>query len=181
MTDDSRTATVGDLEVFNYIPPEREELKRRRYEEKLMELFQVFERDNNGQCDVREVGTIVRAMGLNPTEVDLVEIIEAVEETEAVGFVKLGKLRVLILDVLMTNQFNGRLMVRDTEDTLMKAFQALDPNGNGYITSEELKKLMMEGGEKLSAEEVIEMLNAAADPETGYIYYDEFAPILSTE
>lgn len=181
MATEERIPTVLDLELFDYIPPEREEIKRRRFEERLMDLFMVFERDGNGQCDVREVGTIVRAMGLNPTEADLVEIVEAVEEAEAVGFVKLAKLRTLILDVLMTSQLNGRLMVRDTEDTIVRAFRALDADGKGYVTSEELKRLMTETGEKLTAEEVIEMLNAAADPETGYIYYDDYAPVLATE
>lgn len=75
----------------------------------------------------------------------------------------------------------GVLMVRDSEDKIMRAFETLDSERRGYIDSEWLKEMMTTRGEKFTNEEVLEMLNAAADPETGYIKYDDYAPILATD
>ena len=33
------------------------------------EAFALFDKDSKGVCDVREVGTVVRHLGINPTEV----------------------------------------------------------------------------------------------------------------
>ena len=40
-----------------------------------------------------------------------------------------------------------------------KAFLKFDTDGNGYITKSELKKAMKELGEKLSKEELADMMN----------------------
>ena len=42
---------------------------------------------------------------------------------------------------------------------LEKAFLKFDTDGNGYITKSELKKAMKELGEKLSKEELADMMN----------------------
>ena len=42
---------------------------------------------------------------------------------------------------------------------LKKAFLKFDTDGNGYITKSELKKAMKELGEKLSKEELADMMN----------------------
>jgi calmodulin len=176
-----RQAAVLDLDQFSYIPPSWGERRKKEHEKKLDELFVIFERDGNGTCDVREVGAIVRAMGLNPSEAQVNKIIETVEEVESTGFIKLDRLRTVILDILITHEFKGQLMIRDEEETIFRAFAALDKDRKGYVESEYLKEVLTTMGEKLNTEEVLEMINAAADPETGHIYYDEYAPVLSTE
>ena len=35
----------------------------------IKEAFALFDKDSKGVCDVREVGTVVRHLGINPTEV----------------------------------------------------------------------------------------------------------------
>ena len=42
---------------------------------------------------------------------------------------------------------------------LLKAFIKFDTDGNGYITKSELKKAMKDLGEKLSKEELADMMN----------------------
>lgn len=176
-----RIPTVADLELFEYIPLEREAMKREALSKKIDELLVVFERDGAGVVDVREVATIVRAVGLNPSEAEVLEIIEEIEEASSVGYVKSGKLKHVVLQILMTSGYKGRVVVRDSEQKIQKAFETLDREGKGYIPSEYLKELLTSMGERFSGEEIVEMINAAADPETGNIYYEEFASILATE
>ncbi len=179
MTD--RLPTVLDIEHFSYIPPSWEESKRAECNKKLDELFAVFERQEKGTCDVREVGNIARGMGLNPTEAQVAQMIEAIEEPESTGFVKSEKLRALLVDVVTTREFKGQLMIRDDEATIFRALAALDKDRKGYIDSEYLKELMTTMGEKFNTEEILEMINVAADPETGHIYYEDYASVLATE
>eukprot|EP00755_Sulcionema_specki_P037090 Sspe_Gene.108203::Locus_87362_Transcript_1_1_Confidence_1.000_Length_661::g.108203::m.108203 len=188
-------AAVGDWEEFRFIPPHREKLRREKLEKKIRDVFKLFERDNNGMCDIREVGTMVRALGLNPRERQLEEMIKEIESEQSTGFVKYKRDPVqpgekteeprrffeLMMDILTTHEFQGELMIRDSEETILRAFEVLDPEKRGFIDSEYLKELMTSRGEKFTNEEILEMLNAAADPETGYIKYGDYAPILALD
>ena len=176
-----RVPNLGDLEALSYIPQERLDFKRKTLTAKINEIIRIFERDTAGVVDVREVGTILRAMNINPTEAELLEMVEKVEESESVGFVKSQKLHDLLLDMLINNEFNKRVLCRDSEETILKAFEVLDRDNKGYIPSEYLKDLMTSMGERFNADEIMEMLNAATDPETGNVYYEEFAAVLAEE
>ena len=72
---------------------------------------------------------------------------------------------------------------RDPSDKILKAFQALDTENRGYIEPEELRMHMTRKGEKFSAEEIQDMLSEikdhGQDPETLYIYYEDFAALLA--
>eukprot|EP00331_Platyophrya_macrostoma_P026505 CAMPEP_0176438316 /NCGR_PEP_ID=MMETSP0127-20121128/19204_1 /TAXON_ID=938130 /ORGANISM="Platyophrya macrostoma, Strain WH" /LENGTH=145 /DNA_ID=CAMNT_0017822229 /DNA_START=152 /DNA_END=589 /DNA_ORIENTATION=+ len=143
------------------------------------DMLRVFERDTAGLVDVR--GTVIRSMGLNPTENEVLEIVEAVEEPSSTGFVSSEKLKSVVVAMLLTHEFKGRLVARDSESRILKAFEVLDREGKGYLPAEYLKELLTTMGERFSGEEITEMVNAAADPETGNVYYEEFASILATE
>lgn len=305
------TENVKDWEEFDqtktFMPPERMNRRSDQLERKIREIFKLFERENNNMVDIREVGTMVRALGLNPTEEQLEIMIKEIEEQSgSTGFVKYrrdpcnrqvtreqfdqltldhrdgihivtvpdhptpskregvskagikpgmrlikingkqvkptlpggleddrsvnARLRAaeqkggepgqeqlelelehklfdpenaeprrffeLMMETLLTHTFKppahllpsdaddkarAQLMVRDSEDKIMRAFETLDSEKRGYIDSEWLKEMMTTRGEVFQNEEILEMLNAAADPETGYIKYDDYAPILATD
>ena len=46
----------------------------------------------------------------------------------------------------------------DTEEELVEAFKVFDRDGNGYISAAELRHVMTNLGEKLTEEEVDEMI-----------------------
>ncbi len=176
-----RPTTVADIEIFDYVPPEREQFYRQRFEKQLDDIMRVFERDRSGHIDVREFGTIVRAMGINPTENDLIEMIESIEEPESTGSLQAARVRELVIRLTLTKIFKNKIFSRDSEATIVRAFEALDKDKKGFISSEYLKEVMTGMGERFNADEIVEMINATADPETGNIYYEEFASLLSTE
>eukprot|EP00994_Dinema_validum_P004420 NODE_2469_length_690_cov_96.407176_g2017_i0.p1 GENE.NODE_2469_length_690_cov_96.407176_g2017_i0~~NODE_2469_length_690_cov_96.407176_g2017_i0.p1 ORF type:complete len:183 (+),score=40.02 NODE_2469_length_690_cov_96.407176_g2017_i0:73-621(+) len=174
-------ALVGQVEELNFIPPERQLQRKVNLKKKIHDAFHMFERENSGTCDVREVGTIVRALGINPTETQMHRIIEEIEEPEPTGWIRYEKFERLMVDVLWNNEFDGQVLQRDDEERILQAFAALDPEGNGYIDGEMLQNMLTSKGERFSQDEVTEFINAAADPETGHIYYEEYAYVLSQE
>jgi len=178
---DYRIPTIADVEELSFVPVQREEIRRRQYDLQMSELFSLYEKEDSGLCDVGEVGTIIRAMNLNPSEALVTSIIESIEEPESTGYVSLSKLRNVLMEIKMTGQYMGTVLMRDSEETIIKAFQMLDREKKGYIEEKDLREVMTTMGEKFSAEEMLEMINAAQDPDSGHIYYEDFAPILATE
>ena len=70
---------------------------------------------------------------------------------------------------------------RDSEEKIMRAFRAFDPEGKGYIDGEYLKNLLMTRGDSFRPKEAQEMLAVAVDEGTGHIYYEDFAKLLAED
>ena len=67
------------------------------------------------------------------------------------------------------------------EEVLLKAFEVLDQDNKSYLSSEDLKKILMEEGEPFSQEEMDEMLQAAVDPDKGAVLYKNFVTLMLPE
>ena len=65
-----------------------------------------------------------------------------------------------------------------TERELAEAFKVFDREGNGYITSQELKHVMLKVADELSEEEVDAMIKQADVNGDGQIEYEEFIALL---
>lgn len=66
----------------------------------------------------------------------------------------------------------------DNEEELREAFRIFDKEGNGFITSAELRHIMMNLGEKLTEEECDEMIREADVMGDGNINYEEFVTMM---
>lgn len=143
-------------------------------EEKITEFkaaFELFDKDRDGKITVKELGTVMRNLGQNPTDLELAEMISEVD-LDGNGTIDF-------------KEFLG-LMVRkmkdtDTEEELLEAFKVFDRDGNGFITSHELRHVMTNLGESLSPEEVEEMIKEADLDGDGQINYDEFVRMMMSK
>ncbi|KAL5016359.1 hypothetical protein ScPMuIL_005948 [Solemya velum] len=61
-----------------------------------------------------------------------------------------------------------------TREDLLKAFRKIDINGDGYLSLDELYKLMTTKGEKMSVEEVRRMIDEVDENKDGRLDYGEF-------
>ncbi|KAI8508561.1 Calmodulin-3 [Branchiostoma belcheri] len=62
----------------------------------------------------------------------------------------------------------------DSEKEIREAFRVFDKDGNGFITASELRVVMANLGEKLTDEEVDEMIDEADSDGDGHINFEEF-------
>jgi len=110
-------------------------------EEKWKEAFDLFDRDGDGRITTGELGTVMRALGENPTQAEVAEIIKEVGGGSV--------------------DFNGfkNLMHKhhkdvDAEKEMRDAFKVFDRDGRGEVSTQELRAVLTSMGEKLTEEEV---------------------------
>ncbi|KND03747.1 uncharacterized protein SPPG_01203 [Spizellomyces punctatus DAOM BR117] len=140
---------------------------------RIKKAFDTFDQTENQTCDSREVGTIIRSLGIYPSEEQLRGWIAEMEGEERAGYVTFDKLSKVALRLLTSN------LLRDDEEKLYRAFLALDTDSKGYLTPDELRQFMTTEGEPFTAEEMDEMLMACTDPTDGKIWFEDYVTILA--
>jgi len=143
-------------------------------EEQIAELkqaFNEFDVDGGGTINTRELGYAMRAMGMNPTEAELLDLINEYD-TDGSGMIEFPEFCNMMADKM--NQVNDGDMIR-------MAFRVLDRNGTGTISSKAFKHLMTHIGDKLTTEEVEEMINEADKDGDGVLNYEEFVTMLTAD
>eukprot|EP00741_Cyanophora_paradoxa_P004253 tig00000789_g4129.t1 len=143
-------------------------------EKKVRVAFDLFDRDQKGVIDVREVGTVVRSLGVNPSEAELRSLIDEVEEEEPTGFIKWEKFKRMMMRVLTDD---AAKFVRDSRERIVRAFQVFDPERKGFVTVQEIKSLLLNKGERFRPEEADEFISFATSlaDRQDIIYYEDYA------
>lgn len=133
----------------------------------LREIFDMFDDDNSGTVSTSELANAMRNMGLNPTEKEVQELIRDKVEGDELTFEQFVKL---------TEDMDNPA---DEEEEMRQAFSVFDKDGSGTITAEELRVVMMNLGEKMTEEEVDEMVREADLDGDGEINYQEFVKMMT--
>ncbi|KAL3874516.1 hypothetical protein ACJMK2_037522 [Sinanodonta woodiana] len=126
------------------------------------EVFNLYDKDGDGTVDTSELATVLKSLGQDPTEAEIREMIKEVDE-DGSGSIEFPEFLQLMA---------SRMSEQDSEEEIAKAFQEFDSQGRGYITTEELREIMTNLGEKLSHAEVNEMIREADPQNTGRIDYN---------
>nr|XP_056701876.1 calmodulin-A-like [Euleptes europaea] len=132
------------------------------------EAFSLFDKDGDGAITTKELGTVMRSLGHNPTEAELQAMINDIDANGS-GTVDFPEF--LSLMAKRTRESAGEEEIRD-------AFRVFDKDGNGYISAAELRHVMTNLGEKLTDEEVDEMIKEADMDGDGKVNYEEFVRVM---
>ncbi|XP_048732600.1 calmodulin-A-like isoform X3 [Ostrea edulis] len=143
----------------------------------MREIFSLFDKDCDGYIDVRELGKVLRSMGMNPTEMEIEDLINQyrdIDENTTQDDLEDGKLNFSeVMKILAIKSKEPP----ETEEYLREAFRAFDKDGSGNITMIELRQIMTNHGEKLTDEEVAEMIQEADDGK-GEVHYEDFVKLI---
>ncbi|KAJ2751820.1 hypothetical protein GGI19_004240 [Coemansia pectinata] len=132
------------------------------------EAFSLFDKDGDGNITSVELGSVMRSVGQNPTEAELQDMINEVDK-DGNGTIDFGEFL-----SLMARQSSDN----NEEEELKEAFRVFDKDGNGFISAAELRHALTNLGEKLTQEEVDEMIQEADVNGDGQIDYDEFVKMM---
>ncbi|XP_077987619.1 neo-calmodulin-like [Glandiceps talaboti] len=135
------------------------------------EAFSMFDKNGDGKITTGELGTVMRSLGLNPTDEELDDMINEID-ADGNGTVEFPE----FISMMVKKRSHS-----DPETDLREAFKVFDRDGNGYISASELRYVMMNLGEKLSDDEVDEMIREADIDGDGQVNYQEFVVIMAGE
>jgi len=143
-------------------------------EGKIAEAFSLFDRDNANAVVQEDVGNIMRALEVFPSEsVLLKDYLPVLKDDDNGGYVPYKNFEALMLRILVNKESE-----RSSAETVMQAFRAIDVGSTGMISSELLEELLVTKGTAFRPNEVEQFLEAAKDPETGNIYYEDYVELL---
>ncbi|KAK9390547.1 hypothetical protein V1515DRAFT_590710 [Lipomyces mesembrius] len=128
--------------------------------------FALFDKRGTGKVSLQALGDLVRACGQNPT---LAEI-EELEESVGGDFDFETFLQVL-------NRPDGFRAPGEPED-YVRGFQVFDKDKTGFIGVGELRYILTSLGEKLSSEEVDELLKNVNVTKDGNVNYTDFVRMI---
>ncbi|XP_034242006.1 neo-calmodulin-like isoform X8 [Thrips palmi] len=135
------------------------------------EAFMLFDQDEDGTITMAELGVVMRSLGQRPTETELRDMVNEVDQ-DGNGTIEFNEFL-----QMMSKKMKGA----DGEEELREAFRVFDKNKDGLISSSELRHVMTSLGEKLSDEEVDDMIREADLDGDGMVNYEEFVTILTAK
>ncbi|KAJ8615840.1 hypothetical protein MRB53_035212 [Persea americana] len=104
----------------------------------LRRVFQMFDRNGDGRITKQELGVSLENLGIYISDKDLVTMIEKID-ANGDGCVDISEFQTLY-QMIMDE--------RDEEDDMREAFNVFDQNGDGFITVEELRSVLVSLGLK---------------------------------
>jgi calmodulin len=134
--------------------------------EEYQEAFAYFDTDHDGLIAINEIGKVMRAIGLYPSEAELSQIVKTSTRNK-IDFRE-------FLAYASKNNVDNKL----NETQMREAFKVFDNFGNGYVNLMQMRTSLQNLGEKLRDEEIDELLREADIDAEGNVNYEELVKIL---
>uniref|UniRef100_A0A3B4B882 Troponin C, skeletal muscle n=1 Tax=Periophthalmus magnuspinnatus TaxID=409849 RepID=A0A3B4B882_9GOBI len=127
--------------------------------------FDMFDTDGGGDISTKELGTVMRMLGQNPTREELDEIIEEVDE-DGSGTIDFEEFLVMMVRLLKEDQAGK------SEEELAECFRVFDKNADGYIDREEFALIIRSTGESITEDEIDELMKDGDKNSDGMLDFD---------
>ncbi|XP_077988078.1 neo-calmodulin-like [Glandiceps talaboti] len=162
---------------YRFFDPEYQETDRRAKDfrlepnqiEEYKDAFEQCDEDLDGFISAKDVGTLLKTLGQNPTEADLQQIRNEVD-VDRCGRIDFDDF-LLILTRILSHE--------DHEEEIREAFRVFDMDGKGYMHTEEIKHVLV-SVEAFSESEVETMTNDLDINGDGRIHFNEFRTFLKS-
>ncbi|EEB09568.1 myosin I light chain Cam2 [Schizosaccharomyces japonicus yFS275] len=128
--------------------------------DEMNEAFNLYDIDNDGLIPTSHVGSVLRSLGVNITDIELTNFSQKHGDT--------------INKQVFTDLMTEKLSQVESEDEFIKAFAVFDRDNTGMIETSRFAEYMTNLGEKLPTAEVQAMIQEADPNNTGSFNYREF-------
>ncbi|KAM6951693.1 calcium-binding protein 5a [Aplochiton taeniatus] len=144
--------------------------------EELREAFIEFDKDKDGFISCKDLGNLMRTMGYMPTEMELIELSQNINMNLG-GRVDFDDFVELMAPKLLA-ETSGMIGLKELKD----AFKEFDTDGDGEITTEELRSAMCKlMGEHMNRREIDAIVQEADNNGDGTVDFEEFVRMMSRQ
>jgi Ca2+-binding EF-hand superfamily protein len=134
--------------------------------DELKEIFNLYDEELDGKIDGMQIGDVVRAAGLKPTNA-------MVTKASGQEFKRKGEKRITFEEWLPIYEQLTKEKEQGSFPDFMEGLKVFDKEESGKILAAELRHILLALGERLSADEVDEMMKGVEDGE-GMVNYEAF-------
>jgi len=137
------------------------------------DAFLLFDTRGDNMIQVSQVGDVLRALGQNPTESEVKRLVQTTCQTKSDSR--------LSFDVFLPMmQAVSSKKITDTVEDFVEGLRHFDKDGDGRISAAELRHLLTGLGEKMSEEEVEQLIHGQEDSQ-GNINYEDFVKMVLSQ
>ncbi|XP_012943337.1 calmodulin-like protein 3 [Aplysia californica] len=148
----------------------QQEKEEQAQEEVWREIFNLFDKDGNGKISDEELGHVLRALDLDPTQKELDDAVKELDK-DGNGVIEFSDFK-SYMNKKKTCSYDER------KQEMLRAFRLIDKNNDKFIDARELMGVLTKLGEPLSEEEVKAMIRVADVNKDGKIDYEEFVDFI---
>jgi calmodulin len=132
--------------------------------------FNMFDIDGGGTIETHELKEVLTQLGESPTDDDIQEMIELVDENQD-GVVDFDEF-ITLMRLRMGD--SGE----DAEQNLRDVFDIFDADGSGFIDRKEMGSLMKKLAQSLSEEEITAVMEEVDIDGDGEVSFEEFKNLM---
>jgi len=134
------------------------------------EAFALFDKDGDGTISTKELGMVMNSLGQKPTPQELENMIREVD-IDGNGEIDFDEFLTMMAK---------KLKETDLEEDIREAFRVFDNKASGTISTQELRHIMSNLGEKMKDSEIDEMILHADIDGDGMVNYNEWVTMMTS-
>ncbi|XP_060529846.1 troponin C, isoallergen Bla g 6.0101-like [Cylas formicarius] len=156
-----------DYESLNHLDISREQLKM------LKHIFDSFDLDKKGEIGVDMIGQILDMLGHQLSPEELTKIISEID-SDGNGVMSFEEFAHLAARFVVEEEEDVEAILRELKD----AFRLYDKDGLGYITVDLLRDILKELDDKLTPQDLNEMIKEIDTDNSGTVDWEEFKAMM---
>jgi Ca2+-binding EF-hand superfamily protein len=126
----------------------------------------LYDKKGDGTIEPTSLGDLLRSIGFNPTQAQISEVLKQ-HQQKPISFD-------LFVGQIVPSKTISASKTQGNVEEFVQGFQVFDKDNNGLISSGELRYVLTSLGEKLTDDEVDELLKAAEIDKNGFVNYEHF-------